>query len=139
MKRKKFIQTSGLVAVGCCWLSPFMQGCSSYYFARHTVEGDKIMVPKSEFHEHPFVYVKHNRLPKPLFVKVDHQGEPLALHLECTHKGCQVRPTNSGFSCPCHGSQFSDTGAVVSEPADEPLYQFKTSEDSQNIIIHLPE
>jgi len=139
MKRKEFIKSAGFVALGTCGVAPFIQGCSTYYFAQYSMEGTQIKIPKAEFTEHPFVYVRHSRLPKPLFVKADQDGKPLALHLECTHKGCQVRPTAQGFSCPCHGSEFSPGGKVVSEPADQPLYQFNTSQDDLNIYIHLPE
>lgn len=45
-----------------------------------------------------------------------------AVSAVCTHEGCTV----SGFSgstyiCPCHGSEFSATGAVLRGPANRPL------------------
>lgn len=41
----------------------------------------------------------------------------------CTHLGCVVpwSPPNNKFMCPCHGSQYSPTGAVVRGPAPLPL------------------
>lgn len=50
-------------------------------------------------------------------------GGFLALHRECTHLGCTV-PWDSAterFACPCHGSSFDITGAVVAAPAPRPL------------------
>jgi cytochrome b6-f complex iron-sulfur subunit len=44
-----------------------------------------------------------------------------ALSLVCPHLGCQVETTAEGFTCPCHGSQFSASGAVLRGPADQPL------------------
>ncbi len=36
----------------------------------------------------------------------------------CTHEGCAVTGfTNSLYICPCHGSEFSTSGAVVQGPA----------------------
>src|SRR5207245_1688783 len=43
----------------------------------------------------------------------------------CTHEGCAVTGfQNAKYVCPCHGSQFNTTGAVLSGPASLPLRQF---------------
>jgi cytochrome b6-f complex iron-sulfur subunit len=44
-----------------------------------------------------------------------------AISLVCTHLGCIVTPTSSGFSCPCHGSKFDLEGNVLAEPAPRGL------------------
>ena len=46
---------------------------------------------------------------------------PAALSLTCTHLGCQVARTPSGFACPCHGSRFGGDGRPVGGPARAPL------------------
>jgi Rieske Fe-S protein len=53
-------------------------------------------------------------------------GEFVAYSAECTHQGCTVtyRAKDGGYlACPCHNSVFEPTesGKVVSGPADEPL------------------
>ena len=46
----------------------------------------------------------------------------------CTHEGCAVTGfANSRYVCPCHGSEFSTSGAVVQGPASSPLRQFPTT------------
>jgi len=44
-----------------------------------------------------------------------------AFHASCTHKGCPVGWTGSGFHCPCHGATFDRSGAVTGGPAKAPL------------------
>jgi cytochrome b6-f complex iron-sulfur subunit len=50
-------------------------------------------------------------------------GGLLALHRECTHLGCTVPwvAAEGRFECPCHGSAFDATGAVLNPPAPRPL------------------
>jgi len=39
----------------------------------------------------------------------------------CTHLGCIVKPTETGFDCPCHGSKFAKDGSVIKGPAPKAL------------------
>jgi cytochrome b6-f complex iron-sulfur subunit len=46
----------------------------------------------------------------------------------CTHEGCTVSGfENQAFVCPCHGSQFNSSGAVLKGPAASPLRRFSTT------------
>jgi Rieske Fe-S protein len=49
----------------------------------------------------------------------------------CTHAACGVRyeHVNRIFSCPCHGSRFALTGAVLQGPATRPLARYQTQLD----------
>ncbi len=50
-----------------------------------------------------------------------------ALTATCTHEGCTVTGfSSSQFVCPCHGSQYATSGAVVVGPATRSLQQFPT-------------
>lgn len=59
-----------------------------------------------------------------------------ALSAVCTHLGCVVKKTQSGFECPCHGSCYDPLGQVTSGPAPRPLewFQVKKSPEGQLII-----
>ena len=51
-----------------------------------------------------------------------------ALTAICTHEQCVVTGFSSGtFTCPCHGSQYSSSGAVTRGPATRSLQQFGTT------------
>jgi cytochrome b6-f complex iron-sulfur subunit len=49
-------------------------------------------------------------------------GTVTALDSTCTHQGCTVAPDKSILKCPCHGSEFSLTGAVKQGPATVALH-----------------
>ena len=54
----------------------------------------------------------------------------------CTHLGCTVNLASSGFHCPCHGSVFDASGAVVSGPAPNGLawFEITMSRDGHLVI-----
>lgn len=55
----------------------------------------------------------------------------------CTHQGCLVSYAKKSkqFLCPCHGSVFSATGAVVSGVAPLPLPAFKVTVSKGMIYV----
>jgi cytochrome b6-f complex iron-sulfur subunit len=51
-----------------------------------------------------------------------------ALTAICTHQTCTITGFNApNYLCPCHGSQFTLAGQVVSGPAPRPLTTYPTS------------
>jgi Rieske Fe-S protein len=54
-------------------------------------------------------------------VIVNRGGEISAYSLVCTHLGCTVAESPSGFDCPCHGSRFDENGNVLAGPAQKRL------------------
>eukprot|EP00581_Thalassiosira_minuscula_P007581 CAMPEP_0183703068 /NCGR_PEP_ID=MMETSP0737-20130205/953_1 /TAXON_ID=385413 /ORGANISM="Thalassiosira miniscula, Strain CCMP1093" /LENGTH=215 /DNA_ID=CAMNT_0025929771 /DNA_START=27 /DNA_END=674 /DNA_ORIENTATION=- len=73
-----------------------------------------------------------------LIIKEDGSLESYGLNAVCTHLGCVVpwSAAQNKFMCPCHGSQYAPTGAVVRGPAPLPLAlaHIETSE-SGNIVF----
>jgi len=54
-------------------------------------------------------------------------GSFTALTAICTHQGCTVSGFQSSqYVCPCHGSTYSTSGAVIQGPATAPLRTFAT-------------
>lgn len=58
-----------------------------------------------------------------LAVRRDQDGGLTAISAVCTHMGCIVdwNDIDRTWDCPCHGSRFDETGAVLSGPAMQPL------------------
>jgi cytochrome b6-f complex iron-sulfur subunit len=50
------------------------------------------------------------------------ETEVAAISLVCTHLGCTVNRVETGFQCPCHGSQYDSDGLVVGGPAPKTLH-----------------
>jgi cytochrome b6-f complex iron-sulfur subunit len=56
----------------------------------------------------------------------------------CTHLGCTVKRSATGFNCPCHGSRFDRNGRVIHGPAPSPLPWYAVSESARgNLVVDL--
>ena len=76
--------------------------------------------------------------PTYVIVQDDQTIADYGLNAVCTHLGCVV-PWNAGqnkFMCPCHGSQYDNTGKVVRGPAplSLALVHTETSEDGKLVF-----
>lgn len=54
----------------------------------------------------------------------------LGIQLACTHLGCTVKATSTGFACPCHGSRFSGRGECIVGPAQHALHRLHVDEEN---------
>jgi Rieske Fe-S protein len=62
-------------------------------------------------------------------------GKYTVYSLVCTHLGCVVIVSGDSMRCPCHGSQFSDTGAVTHGPATLPLPTYHASVQNGSLLV----
>ncbi|MBT3323444.1 MAG: Rieske 2Fe-2S domain-containing protein [Anaerolineae bacterium] len=64
-------------------------------------------------------------------------GGFLAIYRRCTHLGCAVPfdQATGKFTCPCHGSVFTNEGDVLNQPAPRPLDLFALSMNEEGEII----
>jgi len=135
--RRNFIKT--LSCVSCLGLATVATMCKSFYYAPHTLNKNEknIIISKTEFDTHSYIIVKNNELPADIYVCKLADNQYSALLMKCSHKGCDLNPVGDTLHCPCHGSDFTNRGEVLSPPADMPLHSFKVTTDNQQLIIHL--
>lgn len=84
-----------------------------------------------------WVLVKTEKLPLPIGVFRFDDNNYAASYLECAHQQCEVEPEGDHLQCPCHGSEYTNTGKLQKGPAEADLKQFKVSTDQTNIYILL--
>jgi cytochrome b6-f complex iron-sulfur subunit len=52
-----------------------------------------------------------------------------AISSVCTHLGCIVAISDTGFQCPCHGSKYNEHGKVIGGPAPRNLAWLEISQN----------
>jgi cytochrome b6-f complex iron-sulfur subunit len=61
-------------------------------------------------------------------VCVVREGDKVAaISTTCTHLGCIVSVSETGFACPCHGSHYDQDGNVTSGPAPRALSWYEVT------------
>ena len=58
-----------------------------------------------------------------------------AISAVCPHLGCTIQQAETGFECPCHGSRFSDGGAVLNGPATRSMTWLAVSLVDGQLVI----
>jgi nitrite reductase/ring-hydroxylating ferredoxin subunit len=138
MKRREFVKrvptlTSGVLA-GLSILSLDACGGVSYIVPARRVGG--LGVPAAVLEERRAIFVQAPNMERPIYLRLAETG-PIALLASCTHRGCQPEPVGPLLICPCHGSEFSSTGAVSKGPAEQPLTRYEVSRDGADFVIHI--
>ncbi|MBX7153824.1 MAG: Rieske (2Fe-2S) protein [Candidatus Kapaibacterium sp.] len=139
LTRKKFIKELSVISAGVlvgCSLA--LDGCTNVRSIDGALRDNKISIPKSEFTERDFVVIRKSKeIAFPIYVSKTGIEGFTALKMLCTHKRCELRPAGNLLSCPCHGSDFSNTGKVLSPPANTDLESFKVTSDEENVYVFL--
>jgi len=86
--------------------------------------------PASEFPPDSVTFLDDRRL----FVFNSADGF-YAISATCTHLGCTVKRSATGFDCPCHGSRFDENGRVIRGPAPEPLAWYALSRSARGELV----
>lgn len=145
MNRKDFLVAIGYTCCGAAMAGLF-SGCNTpVHLVQNTQTGNKITIRKSEFtelkkngnHIREYILVKTDKLQFPICLFRHSEEVYTALLMQCTHRGCELKPEGNFLVCPCHGSEFNNEGIVQNPPAEQNLQTFKTTSDNENIYIQL--
>jgi len=146
MQRSEFLRTTTVAGVGALCgatcISTILTACSSTKYIDGVQADRTVMVPLSAFpvdanSVSSVIVRKSGAMMGPIHIVRNPDKTYTALSLVCTHKACIVRPVGTGFECPCHGSEFSSEGAVLSPPAKDPLVRYAVSLVGEQLRIQL--
>lgn len=146
MKRKEFIKTCCFAGAGLALGSTLLSSCTPMHYVSSTIQNKQIKIKLSEF----LIQDKEGNTTKDrtyIVVDVPALGFPIcltnkedyyrAILMECTHQSCEVNIGGGLFTCPCHGSEFSMKGELMTGPAKTNLKSYKTESDNEHVIIYI--
>jgi cytochrome b6-f complex iron-sulfur subunit len=141
MERREFIKNCTFLCAGGIGLSILIESCGSVHYASSTLDKNRVRVSKAEFsdakkRDREFVVVRTEKFAFPICL-YKKGNDYTAIYMQCSHQGCELNPNKTSLVCPCHGSEFSTSGKVLSPPADKDLKQFNIITDNENIYIEL--
>ncbi len=138
MDRKEFIKSLAIIAAGGIGTLVF-ERCTTVKHLNYSTDENKIVIKKNEFKGNQFALIDTTFLPAPIYLRSTSEETYIALLTLCTHQRCVVDAYYDKLSCPCHGSEYSYSGEVISPPAVDHLKKFDVTTDNNNIYIHISE
>jgi cytochrome b6-f complex iron-sulfur subunit len=135
LSRREALQTIGVLCCGAL-MPQILVGCAPTKQVTVKEEAGILTLPLEEFQGDTIV-VESKKYSFPISVSRLAGGKFIALLMQCTHKGCELRSEGTYLVCPCHGSEFDSQGKVLSPPADKPLRTFPIRSDEKNIYIDI--
>ncbi len=144
--RRAFIKKSGLVcAAGILGLLSLDSCKTTLTITAGNPKKNVLTVPVNSFTtvkkdktiEHSFIIVRHDCIPYSVALYKKPDGTYSALNMVCTHNHCDLNASKTELTCPCHGSNFSTDGKVLTGPASIDLITYKTEAKNETIHIYL--
>ena len=135
MNRRQFVRRLEGAVGGCAALSA--SGCIPFYFANASLVGRRLVVRIDELADRGFVLIDPPGGDLPIFLQRLADGSYSAVSTRCMHRGCPVEPAADKLVCPCHGSEYTQTGEVLKGPTERPLRKFPTAIEGDHVVIEL--
>lgn len=135
ISRREALQTIGIVCCGAL-MPAIVTGCASTKQVTHREDANVVTLILEEFEANTIV-VRSKKYSYPISVSRSEEGKFIAVLMQCTHKGCELRSEGKYLVCPCHGSEFDSNGKVLNPPADRPLRTFPVRTDENNIYVDI--
>jgi len=125
------------VVLVCVGGGGFLTGCASFPRVTPVREGAAARIPLSAFAGTSGVLFDFPEEDMPVYVHRHGPDRFSAVLTRCAHRGCEVDPTPERMVCPCHGSEYTHTGALLEGPADGPLTSYATERDGDWVVVRL--
>lgn len=145
MERRDFLKSCGYACVGGTALMAILQSCKLTKTVNGTINGSNITVNVNEFEIQKkaaisyrnYIILENESLKHPIGVFRLSETNYSAVYLECTHQGAELQVFGDKLQCPAHGAEFSNTGQVMSGPADTSLRTFPVTIENKQLKISL--
>jgi cytochrome b6-f complex iron-sulfur subunit len=140
VNRREFLERVERVSAGAaaCGLTLSLGGCLRFNYVSTTLAGNRLLVFKEEIGDSRFVLVQPPGYLLPLYLYRLTDDSWSAVSTRCMHRGCQVEPVADHLICPCHGSEYTNTGDVLKGPTQLPLRRFVVTVEGDRLAIELP-
>ncbi len=116
LSRRRFIKTLGYL-----FFIP-----SIYFFEKLSINKKKLIISI------PLKVLQNTTNVFSDFFVIKSDMDYLVLSRKCTHLGCSLQKSSEQFfTCPCHGSKFTNDGVVVKGPAKINLKKLKYNIESK--------
>jgi len=141
MDRREFIEKVGLMSLtglaAGSMISTFGCKAPASLYTKSVFEGNKVKIVKSDWPPAAaYVVVQHPTNEHPIYIHKE-GNDYMALHMECTHRGCGLKAEATQLTCPCHGSKFDTRGQVTEGPAKKPLVSYRTTSDPNTVFVEI--
>lgn len=128
MDRRDFVVTTCGAIGAVALVGPAAAGCASLATVPVRPTHGKVTL---ELRNHPrllqpggFIRIAPEGSAETLFVIAAADTSYTVLSSICTHLKCTVNMEGQRFVCPCHGSTYDRSGAVLVGPAEKPLPRY---------------
>lgn len=140
MNRREFIRRLEALSAGAaaCGAGASLSGCLGFHFVNSTLVGSTLVVRRAELGDSRFALLDAPGFALPIFLRRAEDGAWSAVSTRCMHRGCQVEPVADKLVCPCHGSEYTETGEVLKGPTEHPLRRYPVAVRDEAIAIELP-
>jgi cytochrome b6-f complex iron-sulfur subunit len=139
VNRREFLGRMEGISAGAvaCGAGLSLTGCIGFHYVNTSVSGNRLIVRAADFGAGQFALVEAPGMPLPLYLYRLEDGAFSAVSTRCMHRGCQVEPVAEHLVCPCHGSEYTNTGEILKGPTQLPLRRFPVTREGNNIVIEL--
>ena len=140
MNRREFLGRAECLGAGALasGLMLPLTGCIGFHYVNTSMAGNRLVVRMEDLGDRRFALVDAPGMLLPLYLYKLGDGRYSAVSTRCMHRGCQVEPVADHLVCPCHGSEYTNTGEVLKGPTERPLRDLPVVVDGDRLLIALP-